>query len=128
MHVIHLRKPWSILMDHDQWTRSVDVPDLDQVRAEIRASRRTYFRSFNATPGLLASHVKMRITEWSGDLEEVSLNQHSIEFYPSENREVVVDVTQFLQTRNELRIALLNLEGVSPQLTGEVFLEVEDVG
>ena len=52
----------------------------------------------------------------------------SIEFYPSENREVVVDVTQFLQTRNELRIALLNLEGVSPQLTGEVFLEVEDVG
>lgn len=128
MHVIHLRKPWSILMDHEQWTRSVDVPDLDQVRAEIRASRRTYFRSFNATPGLLASRVKIRITEWSGDLEEVSLNQHSIEFYPSENREVVVDVTHFLQTRNELRIAMLNREGVSPQLTGEVFLEVEDVG
>lgn len=123
MHVIHLRRPWSIIADNNKQIDQVDVPEINPLLAEDSLEH-CYCRKFNATPAVLNSKVVLRLSGYHGCLTDVRLNQQSISFDCQSSGFVTVALTGYLRPHNELKLTIVRYDDQCPRLTGDVVLEV----
>ena len=126
MHIIRLRKPWSIADHHGTTIESVDIPESKDLSVADSREARDYFRKFNATQPLLTSRVGLRLGGWSGRLVGITVNQHKLVVTSVSSGGVVAGLTGLLTEYNEIKISLVSDGEVRPRLTGEVVLEVCD--
>lgn len=126
MHVIRLRHPWEKRHLGSDVASRVDVPDKVNTGSIDPAQIQTtvqYRRPFNRPTGLDADdQVYLRVTEWSGKLDFITLNGHPIAIAKDA---VFVAIRDQLALRNLIVIQLSQTTDQSPGLTGEVTIEID---
>lgn len=125
MHVIRLRKPWSVVADQKERIDGIDIPEINPAQI-VEGSSLVYTRKFNATPPVLRSTVILKLLGYNGRLTEICLNQTSIPIDRESATIATSDLTDLLQAHNRINVSLVRSNGVSPRLTGEVILEISD--
>lgn len=125
MHVIRLRKPWDRTDAPSAQRRRIDVPEpIDADEARSAVSTATYQRRFNRPTGLQpGTRVAMRITDWSGELQSLSLNGRELPVGPAP---LEVDLSDQLQPHNRLELSLSPDSDAAPRLSGEVTLVIDE--
>jgi hypothetical protein len=128
LHVIRLKRPWEkICLDTGQ-SQIVDVPEPAVVAAaEPTASKlaqMSYCRNFNAPTGLEASsRVYLRVSEWVGKLDRISLNGQVLDAAGSPFE---ADITDWIRPHNRIEIVLEDLPAKLARMAGEVTIVIDD--
>lgn len=100
----------------------MDVPDVGPAR-EPATSGVIYARKFNRPSGLDPdTRVALRIGDWQGSLDEVTLNGHPL---PLGSPPLEIDVTGSLESHNRVEIRLSVSDDTTPRLTGEITLGID---
>ena len=85
-----------------------------------------YQRNFNSPTGLtVANTVQLKISEWSGILQTVHVNEVS---FSSPVAPWEIDISKFLQGHNRIEVKLVSATGEVPCLTGSVVLMIQEDG
>ncbi|MEC7409565.1 MAG: hypothetical protein VYB72_12180 [Planctomycetota bacterium] len=122
MHKIHLRKPWSILVDGERWIERADIPETEASSSSDETQLHVYHRKFNATQAVLDSEVQLRIDQWHGDLIAIELNDQPVDFFVTSPAELLANLSGQLRSHNEIRIFLARGVESVPRLSGNVYL------
>ena len=128
MHKIRLKRPWQRIAGPEREVLKVDVPDLEPVLASFisQGDVVVYQRNFNSPTGLtVANTVQLKISEWSGILQTVHVNEVS---FSSPVAPWEIDISKFLQGHNRIEVKLVSATGEVPCLTGDVVLMIQENG
>lgn len=125
MHVIRLRKPWIRTLGDDGIECRVDVPDETCLETQATEWVACYHRRFNCPSRLQDVRVYLRITGWQGQMTSLCLNAVPIPVNETCHA-IDVEVTALLRSHNELVITLSGTNQLTPRLSGEVSLGIDD--
>jgi hypothetical protein len=124
MHVIRLRRPWEKCVGDAAESIRIDVPETAATETLAAAAYFRYRRGFNLPTGLHpASRVYLRIDGWEGRLESVIINGKAIEVT---ERTISADITDLLETHNQIGVCLAGDVGMTVRLSGEVTLAISE--
>ncbi len=126
MHIIRLRRPWHKTIQQGAVPLRIDVPEMD-VADDLQDELTLYYRrSFNRPSGLQSSsRVYLRVDGWEGHLDSATLNGSPLEVGHSKMN---VDITNLLESHNEIELRLTSPAGQAARLSGEVTLAIDDDG
>ena len=123
MHVIGLKHPWEKRIAGVNDCIRVDVPESESA-TDTKICDAIYTRFFNQPTGLdSTSKVKLRITDWTGDLQLISLNGEKLRH---DSPPIEIEITKHLADRNQLEIHLAPANEHPCRLNGEVTILIVD--
>ena len=120
-HTIRLRRPWEKTSVGGDVVTRVDVPESPGDESDDQSAYQ-YVRRFNRPTGLDGStRVHLVISGWSGRLASIRLNDHELD--PGLHS-IDVDVTDLLESQNQITIQLAGTADAAASLSGEVSLMI----
>lgn len=127
MHIIRLRRPWHKIAQDSSLPSRIDVPETNVADNQHEERTFSYRRSFNLPSGLQpSSRVYLCVDGWEGHLDSVALNGSALEVTCS--TKLSADITNLLESHNEIELRLTSAPGQVARLSGEVTLAIDDDG